>query len=130
MDLQWAVGQVFATDGRLAQAVSTFKPRAGQTQMAREVASTLQHGGMLVVEAGTGIGKTFAYLIPALLSGQRVLLSTATKALQDQLFFVARRITESMQQHEAVELRFGEIEGAGLFDGVLRGDDEEGRGQF
>lgn len=86
MDLQRSVEQVFAPDGRLAQAVSTFKPRAGQTQMAREVASTMQQGGMLVVEAGTGIGKTFAYLIPALLSGERVLVSTATKALQDQLF--------------------------------------------
>ena len=86
MDLQRAVEQVFAPDGRLSQAISTFKPRAGQTQMAREVASTMQQGGMLVVEAGTGIGKTFAYLIPALLSGERVLVSTATKALQDQLF--------------------------------------------
>ena len=54
--------------------------------MALAVARTIQKGGALVVEAGTGIGKTFAYLVPALLSGERVLLSTATKALQDQLF--------------------------------------------
>jgi len=54
--------------------------------MAGEVARTIEEGGVLVVEAGTGIGKTFAYLIPALLSGERVLLSTATKTLQDQLF--------------------------------------------
>lgn len=86
MDLQRAVEQVFAPDGRLAQSIPTFRPRAGQTHMAVEVAATMQHGGMLVVEAGTGIGKTFAYLIPALLGGDRVLVSTATKALQDQLF--------------------------------------------
>lgn len=54
--------------------------------MAMAVADTLTTGGSLVVEAGTGVGKTFAYLVPALLSGERVLLSTATKTLQDQLF--------------------------------------------
>jgi ATP-dependent DNA helicase DinG len=50
------------------------------------VARTIDQGGVLVVEAGTGVGKTFSYLVPALLSGERVLLSTATKTLQDQLF--------------------------------------------
>ncbi|MBK0393223.1 ATP-dependent DNA helicase [Ramlibacter algicola] len=54
--------------------------------MALAVAATVEEGGALVVEAGTGVGKTFAYLVPALLSGERVLLSTATKTLQDQLF--------------------------------------------
>ena len=54
--------------------------------MALAVADTVAHGGALVVEAGTGVGKTYAYLVPALLSGERVLISTATKALQDQLF--------------------------------------------
>ena len=54
--------------------------------MAAAIASTLETGGVLVVEAGTGIGKTFSYLVPVLLSGQRTLLSTATKTLQDQLF--------------------------------------------
>lgn len=86
MDLQRAVEQVFAPHGRLANAIPTFIPRLGQTQMARAVATVVGEGGVLVVEAGTGIGKTFAYLIPALLSGERVLVSTATKALQDQLF--------------------------------------------
>jgi ATP-dependent DNA helicase DinG len=55
-------------------------------RLARAVAQTFEHGGALVAEAATGVGKTYAYLIPALLSGQRVLLSTATKTLQDQLF--------------------------------------------
>src|SRR5690606_22413054 len=60
--------------------------RDGQTAMALAVARTIDAGGQLVVEAGTGVGKTFSYLVPALLSGERVLLSTATKTLQDQLF--------------------------------------------
>lgn len=72
--------------GPLAAAVDGFKFRAGQNAMAMEVARVMEEGGVLAVEAGTGVGKTFAYLIPALLSGERVLLSTATKALQDQLF--------------------------------------------
>jgi ATP-dependent DNA helicase DinG len=54
--------------------------------MAMAVAETIANGGELVVEAGTGVGKTYAYLVPVLLSGQRALVSTATKALQDQLF--------------------------------------------
>ncbi|MBX9817067.1 MAG: ATP-dependent DNA helicase [Burkholderiaceae bacterium] len=54
--------------------------------MAQAIAQTLEQGGVMVVEAGTGIGKTFAYLLPTLLSGGRTLISTATKALQDQLF--------------------------------------------
>ncbi len=86
MSLVESVRQVFAQDGVLASATDGFSPRAGQTDMAVAVAGVLQTGGVLVVEAGTGVGKTFAYLVPALLSGQRVLLSTATKTLQDQLF--------------------------------------------
>lgn len=86
MTLAEQVGDVFADGGVLARVDPHFQPRAGQTQMALAVAQTLQEGGTLVVEAGTGVGKTFAYLVPALLSGERVLVSTATKALQDQLF--------------------------------------------
>ena len=80
------VQEAFAPLGVLARATDHFSPRQGQTDMALAVADVVTHGGSLVVEAGTGVGKTFAYLVPALLSGERVLLSTATKALQDQLF--------------------------------------------
>ncbi len=80
------VQEAFAPLGVLARATDQFQPRQGQTDMALAVADVVAHGGSLVVEAGTGVGKTFAYLVPALLSGERVLLSTATKALQDQLF--------------------------------------------
>ncbi len=86
MRLQDHVREIFAPGGLLSRSVEAFQPRAGQTEMATAVARIIEHGGVLVVEAGTGIGKTFAYLVPALLSGQRVLLSTATKNLQDQLF--------------------------------------------
>ncbi|PIG09220.1 ATP-dependent DNA helicase [Comamonas sp. 26] len=81
-----AVAQVFSADGALSLAEPAFLPRSGQTRMALAVAQAIEEGDVLVVEAGTGVGKTYAYLVPALLSGQRVLVSTATKALQDQLF--------------------------------------------
>ena len=78
--------EAFVPGGVLSRAADAFRPRPGQTEMACAVARTIDVGGALVVEAGTGVGKTFSYLVPALLSGERVLLSTATKTLQDQLF--------------------------------------------
>lgn len=84
--LSHQVREVFAPGGPLTDAADGFLPRQGQTDMAVAVAETIEAGGVLVVEAGTGVGKTFSYLVPSLLSGERVLLSTATKALQDQLF--------------------------------------------
>lgn len=85
-ELEGLVREAFAPDGVLSRAADQFNPRQGQTDMALAVARTIAQGGALVVEAGTGVGKTFSYLVPALLSGERVLLSTATKTLQDQLF--------------------------------------------
>lgn len=76
----------FAPQGLLARAEPAYRIRAGQIAMAEAVAQTMESRGVLVAEAGTGVGKTYAYLVPALLSGQRVLVSTATRALQDQLF--------------------------------------------
>lgn len=84
--LELQAREVFAASGVLARSSAHFSPRDGQTDMAVAVAQTIEAGGVLVVEAGTGVGKTFAYLVPALLSGERIILSTATKALQDQLF--------------------------------------------
>ena len=86
MALPDAVLGAFAPGGVLERAADDFRPRDAQTEMAVAVARTIEQGGALVVEAGTGVGKTFSYLVPALLSGERVLLSTATKNLQDQLF--------------------------------------------
>ena len=76
----------FAEGGILSRRAPHFVPRSGQTSMAAAVVQAIEGAYPLVVEASTGVGKTFAYLVPALLSGERVLVSTATKTLQDQLF--------------------------------------------
>jgi len=85
-DVDAEIEHIFGRDSPLAQGLSGFSPREGQARMAVAVASAIHNGENLVVEAGTGTGKTLAYLIPALLSGGRVILSTGTKTLQDQLF--------------------------------------------
>src|SRR5215471_8547176 len=77
---------IFGRDGPLARALPDFKVRREQLRMAEGVSAALAARESLVVEAGTGTGKTFAYLVPALLSGKRVLISTGTRTLQDQLF--------------------------------------------
>jgi ATP-dependent DNA helicase DinG len=79
------VERFFAPDGPLAKAWPGFEPREGQREMAVAVEGTLEHGGSLIVEAGTGIGKTLAYLVPAILAGRKVIISTGTRNLQDQI---------------------------------------------
>lgn len=79
------VTEFFAADSELANQVEGFNLRQAQIEMAKAVAQAIDTDSSLVVEAGTGTGKTFAYLIPALLSGKTVIISTATKALQQQL---------------------------------------------
>ncbi|UZR30109.1 ATP-dependent DNA helicase [Methylococcus mesophilus] len=81
-----SVDDAFAEDGPLARSLTGFRPREAQTGMARAVEQAIRDGRCLIAEAGTGTGKTFAYLVPALLSGKRVLVSTGTRNLQDQLF--------------------------------------------
>lgn len=78
--------EIFGPDGPLARAIPGHTVREEQIGMAAEVDRALRTRGRLVVEAGTGTGKTFAYLVPALLSGQRVVISTGTRTLQDQLY--------------------------------------------
>ncbi len=89
-------------DGPLARQTPGFAPRLPQQQMAQAVEATLEAGGTLIVEAGTGTGKTFAYLIPALRAGARIMISTGTRHLQDQLFHqdlpVVRRALNSRVQ--------------------------------
>jgi ATP-dependent DNA helicase DinG len=86
-ELTSAALAAFAPDGPLARALPGFEARAGQLEMAEAVASVLATRGVLLAEAGTGTGKTLAYLVPAILSRQRVLVSTGTKNLQEQIFF-------------------------------------------
>ncbi len=78
--------EVFGAHGVLARGVAGFAPREAQRRMAEAVDRALAGGRHLAVEAGTGTGKTFAYLVPALYSGRRVVISTGTRNLQDQLY--------------------------------------------
>ena len=80
------VDRLFDANGPLAGAVGGFRPRQSQTEMAKAIARTIAQQQTLIAEAGTGTGKTFAYLVPALLWGGKVILSTGTKNLQDQLY--------------------------------------------
>ncbi|KAF0843199.1 ATP-dependent DNA helicase DinG [Methylovorus glucosotrophus] len=77
---------VFSLEGPLAASIPGYRTRVQQLEMAKAIEEAIKLGRQLVAEAGTGTGKTFAYLVPALLSGGKVIVSTGTKTLQDQLF--------------------------------------------
>jgi ATP-dependent DNA helicase DinG len=79
--------EVLGEDGPLADYLPGFAPREEQLQLASAIEENIFQQGILVAEAGTGIGKTLSYLVPVVLSGQRTIISTGTKNLQDQLFF-------------------------------------------
>jgi ATP-dependent DNA helicase DinG len=81
-----SLSEVFSPDGPLAAGIPGYRLRAQQVEMAERIAAALAENRVLVAEAGTGTGKTYAYLVPALLSGGKVIVSTGTKNLQDQLF--------------------------------------------
>jgi ATP-dependent DNA helicase DinG len=103
-----AVARAFAEDGPLAHREAGFRPRPQQDLLAQRIAAAVEDRGTLVAEAGTGVGKTFAYLVPLLLSGRRALVSTATKSLQDQLFLRdLPRLAESLR----VPLRLALLKG-------------------
>lgn len=80
------LAQLFNSQGPLASTIEGYSERVEQVQMAEAIAEAIAHNKQLIAEAGTGTGKTFAYLVPALLSGGKVIISTGTKTLQDQLF--------------------------------------------
>jgi ATP-dependent DNA helicase DinG len=92
---------VFSEEGPLARELPLYEPREGQRAMAVAVAEGLTDGGVLLAEAGTGTGKTLAYLVPAILSGHRVLVSTGTKNLQEQIYFKDLPVLE-----RALDVRF------------------------
>ncbi len=96
------------SDGALASEVPGFAARAQQQQMAAAVENALAEQTTLIVEAGTGTGKTFAYLVPALLSGRKVIVSTGTRHLQDQLF---HRDLPTVQSALGVPLRAALLKG-------------------
>ncbi len=81
-----SLSEFFGPESPLKSRLPGFQPRAGQAWMAEAVTQAIGESGKLIVEAGTGTGKTFAYLLPALISGRKTIISTGTKALQDQLY--------------------------------------------
>jgi len=84
--LKQVLERTFAADGPFAEHVPGFRLRPGQLEMSEAIGEAIENTAVLVAEAGTGTGKTFAYLVPALLAGGKVIVSTGTKTLQDQLF--------------------------------------------
>jgi len=103
-----AVEEVLGPQGLLARQVEGFAYRPQQAEMAEAVMQTIEDGGSLIAEAGTGTGKTFAYLVPALLSGRKVLISTGTRNLQDQLYLRdLPRVTGAMASPASVALLKG-----------------------
>ena len=107
-DLSEAVSAAFARGGALARFDPNHVEREVQLRMALGVAQAIEERSALVAEAGTGVGKTFAYLVPTLLSGARALVSTATKSLQDQLFLRdIPRLREALQLPVSVALLKG-----------------------
>jgi ATP-dependent DNA helicase DinG len=83
---EFMIETIFSAEGALGQAIPGFQPRQSQLDMAQAVEQAILHQSQLVVEAGTGTGKTFAYLVPALTSEKKVVISTGSKNLQEQLF--------------------------------------------
>lgn len=86
MKLSEKITDAFSSEGTLSQNIHGFRPRDAQLEMAQAVGRAVKFAKSAVIEAGTGTGKTFAYLVPALLSGKKTIISTGSKNLQDQLF--------------------------------------------
>jgi len=106
--LQQGAAQALSAQGPLAAGDPGFVERAAQLALADAVARAIEQREALVAEAGTGVGKTFAYLVPLLLSGCRALVSTATKSLQDQLFLRdLPRLTRALRQPARLALLKG-----------------------
>jgi len=81
-----SIQELLGSGGLFEQEIKAFKPRPQQIEMAEQIAAVIEEQAVLIAEAGTGTGKTFAYLLPALVSGKKIIVSTGTKTLQDQLF--------------------------------------------
>lgn len=103
---------LLSNEGPLAKAIPGFNPRESQIELAAAVEDTLDANKVLIAEAGTGTGKTFAYLIPALMSGEKVVISTGTKNLQDQLFL---RDLPVIRQHLPLKVRIALLKGRGNY---------------
>ena len=101
-DSEQSLADILGFDGPLAGHLNGFAPRLEQQQLAEAIFDCMENHSVLLGEAGTGIGKTFAYLVPAIISGQKVIISTGTRHLQDQLFkndlpVIRRALAPSLQ---------------------------------
>lgn len=119
------LSRIFAADGPLAGAVPDYRPRQAQLELAEAIEEALQNHSTLIAEAGTGTGKTWAYLVPAFLGGGKVLVSTGTRTLQDQLF---RRDLPRLRQALGLPIQVALLKGRGNYVchyhlGRLSGDD-------
>jgi ATP-dependent DNA helicase DinG len=129
-----AVERTFQPDGGLARSLNGYEPRLGQQAMATAVATVVEQGGTLLAEAGTGTGKTLAYLVPSILSRQRVLVSTGTKNLQEQIAF---KDIPALRRALGIEFSATLMKGRGNYlclhrwdlfrDGVIGGTSAAGR---
>lgn len=126
------LAEVFGAGGALARAFAGFIPRPSQRRMAERVAAALERREQLLVEAGTGTGKTFAYLVPALSSGLRVLISTGTRTLQDQLYnrdipmlagALGRPVTTALLKGRGNYLCLARLTASTAQGSLLQGDD-------
>ena len=117
----------FATDGPLAKAIPGFAPRPQQIEMAAHIAATLKKNGVRVAEAGTGTGKTYAYLVPALRSGLKTIISTGTRALQDQLY---HRDLPRVREALGTGLRSALLKGRANYLCLYRMNQAKGDAQF
>ncbi len=106
------LSDIFSEDGPIAAAVPGYRPRQAQLELAQAIEETLQDQSTLVAEAGTGTGKTWAYLVPAFLSGRKVLVSTGTRTLQDQLF---RRDLPKLREALALPITIALLKGRGNY---------------
>src|SRR5690606_26958317 len=103
---------IFAPDGPIAKAMPDYHPRQAQLELAQAIEETLRDHSILIAEAGTGTGKTWAYLVPAFLSGSKVLVSTGTRTLQDQLF---RRDLPRLRKALALPITIALLKGRGNY---------------
>lgn len=106
------LSDIFSPSGPIAAAVPDFRPRQAQLELAQAIETALQERKVLVAEAGTGTGKTWAYLVPAFLSGGKVLVSTGTRTLQDQLF---RRDLPRLREALALPITIALLKGRGNY---------------
>ena len=124
---QLSARELLGPDGPFAKEVSGFAPRESQQDMADAVEDAIANGHNLIAEAGTGTGKTFAYLVPALRSGKRVIVSTGTKTLQDQLF---HRDLPRVREVLGTRLRTSLLKGRANYLCLYRLDQTHKEGRF